>query len=428
MCLKHHLADASLLDIFQSAYKKGHSTESALTRIHNDILRAINDGDFVILVLLDLSEAFDRVGHDILITRLKHRFGITGKALGWIQSYLPGRTQFEEIGTERSSSRNLFCGVPQGSVLSSILYSMYTSPLTGIISKHNMNHHFYADDSQIYLSFKPSAAGEPTTSKLRIESCIHVNNWMSANNLMLNHDKTGLLVLHARHRPQPPLESILAFSDVIYSSNSAKNIDARFDTVMSMDKQINSICQSAFYHLLNIAQISKHISFRHCETLIHAFVTSKIDHYNILLSGLKQDQVRKLQYIQNSAARLLTGSRKHEHITPVLRDLHWFPVHERIRFKILLMTFKCLNQLAPSYLSDLLLHYRPSRTLRSSDKELLVQPRCHLKICGERAFSFIVPKLWNILPLSIKRCKSADSFNSLLRRTFLEITLNCKNP
>ena len=193
-----------------------------------------------------------------------------------------------------------------------------------------MNHHFYADDSQIYLSFKPSAAGEPTTSKLRIESCIHdVNNWMSANKLMLNHDKTELLVLLARHRPQPPLESILVCSDVIYSSNSAKNIGAWFDTVMFMDKQINSIYQSALYHLRNIAQISKHISFRHCETLIHAFVTSKIDHCNILLSG---SLVRKLQYVQNSAARLLTGSRKHEHITRVLRDLHWLPVHERIRF------------------------------------------------------------------------------------------------
>ena len=166
-------------------------------------------------------------------------------------------------------------------------------------------------------------------------------------------------------------------------------------STLSMDKQINSICQSAFYHLRNIAQINEHISFLHCETLIHAFVTSKIDHYNILLSGLKQDQLWKLQYVQNSAARLLTGTRKHKHITPVLRDLHWLPVHERIRFKILLMTFKCLNQLAPSYLSDLLIHYRLSRTLRSSDKELLVQPRCHLKTYGERAFSFIAPKLWN---------------------------------
>ena len=156
-----------------------------------------------------------------------------------------------------------------------------------------MDHHFYADESQIYLSFKLSAEDEPTTSKLRIESCIHdVNNWMSANKLNL--DKTELLVLHARPQPQPPLESILVCSDVIYSSNSTKNIGAWFDTVMSMDKRINSLCQSAFYHLRNIAPISKHISFRHCETLIHAFVTTKIDHYNMLLSGLRQDQVQKL--------------------------------------------------------------------------------------------------------------------------------------
>ena len=248
------------------------------------------------------------------------------------------------------------------------------------------------------------------SSRVLLENQLHLN-------CALRHAFTMLTIgcQPISHRPQPRLESILVCSDVIYSSNSAKNIGAWFDTVMSMEKQINSICQSAFYHLRNMAQISKHISVRHCETLIHAFVTSKIEHYNILLSGLKQDQVRKLQYVQNSAARLLTGTRKHEHITPVLRDLHWLPVHERIRFKILLMTFKCLNQLAPSYLSDLLIHYRPSRTLRSSDKELVVQPRCHLKTYGERAFSFIAPKLWNALPLSIKRCNSAESFKSTLK-------------
>ena len=352
--LNHHLKNASLHVIYQSPYKKGHSTETALAQIHNDILHATDNGEYLILVLLDLSVAFETVDHDILITRLKHRFGITGKALGWIQSYLSRRSQFVKIGTERSSSRNLICRVPQGSALGPILYSMNTSPPMVIISKHNMNYHFYADDSQIYVSFMPSAAGETSASKRHIESCIHeINNWMPGNRLILNHDKTELLVLHACHQPQSLLESILVCTDVIYPSNSAKNIGAWFDTVMSMDKQINSICQSAFYHLRNIAQISKHLSFRHRETLIRAFVIAKIDQYNILLSGLRQDQVRKLQYVQNSAARLLTGSCKHEHITPVLRDLHWLPIHECIRFKILL-TFKCLNQLAPSYLSDLL--------------------------------------------------------------------------
>ena len=151
--LNHHLEDASLHEIFKSAYKKGQSTETALTRLHNDILGAIDGGECVILVLLDLSAALDTVDHDILITKLKHRFGITGKALGWIQSNLSGRSWRSGLSV-RSSSRNLFCGVPQGSVLGPILYSMYTSPVTDIISKQNMNHQFYADDSQIYLYFQ----------------------------------------------------------------------------------------------------------------------------------------------------------------------------------------------------------------------------------------------------------------------------------
>ena len=195
-------------------------------------------------MLLDLSAAFDTVDHHILITRLKHRFGITGKALGWIQPYLSGRTQFVKIGTERSSNRNLLCGVPQGSVLGPILYSMYTSPLTDIMSKHNMNHHFYADDNQIYLSFKTSAAGEPTTANCALS---HAFTMLTIGchpiNLMVNHDKTELLVLLARYRAQLPIESIHVCSDVIYSSNSAKNISAWFDTVYGQtNKQRMPVC------------------------------------------------------------------------------------------------------------------------------------------------------------------------------------------
>ena len=129
---------------------------------------------------------------------------------------------------------------------------------------------------------------------------------------------------------------------------------------MSIDKQVTSICKSAFYHLPNIAKIRKFISFKNCETLIHAFVTSKLDYCNSLLSGLSQNQIQRLQYVQNSAARLLTGTRKYDSITPILRELHWLPVAERIHFKILLLTFKSLNDMAPFYLRELLSPYIPS--------------------------------------------------------------------
>ena len=174
---------------------------------------------------LDLSAAFDTVDHDILLGRLEHRFGITGKALSWLTSYLIDRTQFVKVANEHSTIRNLLCGVSQGSVLAPILYSIYTAPLADIIRQHGLNFHFYADDTQIYLSFNPKATGEPMHSLSRVQSCISdITNWMTSNKLMLNSDKTKLLVFNASHRPLPPLESITVGRDVIHSSHAAKNI------------------------------------------------------------------------------------------------------------------------------------------------------------------------------------------------------------
>ena len=155
-------------------------------------------------MLLDVSTAFDTVDHGIVIDRVINRFGKIGNALAWIESYLTDRTQFVKLGSERSSNRKLSCGVPRDSVLGPILYNMYTepltvytAPLTDIITKNGMNFHFYHDDTQIYLSFKSKNVGEPLLSRSRVELCIRdVTQWMTANKLMLNHDKTELLILY----------------------------------------------------------------------------------------------------------------------------------------------------------------------------------------------------------------------------------------
>ena len=187
--LDTHLKDGDLYQLFQSAYRAGHSTETALTRVHNDILCDIDDGQCVILILLDLSSAFDTVDHSILLNRLEHRFGVKGKALAWLRSYLSNRSQAVYIENQRSSSRGLSSSVPQGSVLGPLLYSMYVAPIAEIIEKHNMSYHFYADDTKIYLSFRPSDKAEPDLCRSRIELCIQdMNRWMTANKLKLNND------------------------------------------------------------------------------------------------------------------------------------------------------------------------------------------------------------------------------------------------
>ena len=138
---------------FSPPKKVFHSTETALVRVHNDILTAIDINDTVILLLLDLSAAFDTVDHSILSSRLSSRFGIKGTVLAWLRSYLTSRKQFIDVNKCKSSQRLLERGVQQGSVLGPLLYLLYTSPLADIIKRYNLEYHFYADDTQLYVAF-----------------------------------------------------------------------------------------------------------------------------------------------------------------------------------------------------------------------------------------------------------------------------------
>ncbi len=148
---------------------------------------------------------------------------------------------------------------------------------------------------------------------------------------------------------------------------------------------------------------------------MHAFVSSRLDYCNSLYVGINQSSLSRLQIVQNAAARLLTGSRKRDHITRILSSLHWLPVRYRIDFKILLFVFKSLNGLAPPYLSDLLQSYSPSRSLRSADQKLLTVPWAKRKLWGDGAFSVMAPRLWNSLPLNIRTASTLGSFKSLLK-------------
>ena len=149
----------NLMEPMQSAYRTGHSTETALIKVKADLLNAIDNKEVVCLVLLDLSVAFDTVDHQILLERLKNMFGFTGLVINWVKSYLSGRSKKVVVGDAKSPSAPLSYGVPQGSILGPILFTLYTTPLGEICTKHGITYHLFADGQQLYLAFKPSNAG-----------------------------------------------------------------------------------------------------------------------------------------------------------------------------------------------------------------------------------------------------------------------------
>ena len=178
----------------------------------------------------------------------------------------------------------------------------------------DMQFHFYADDTQLYISSSANDDLELTSSIVKIENCLSdLDKWMALNKLKLNKDKTELFYLYSKHNPQQSLPPLHIGSDIIQPSSSSRNIGVVFDSIMSMLPHVKSVCKSAFYHLRNISRIRKLLSTKTIETLVYAFVTSKLDHCNSLLYGVPKYVSKKLQSVQNAAARLITGSRKFDY-------------------------------------------------------------------------------------------------------------------
>ncbi len=164
-----------------------------------------------------------------------------------------------------------------------------------------------------------------------------------------------------------------------------------------------------------MAKVKHFLASKDLEIVIHALVSSRLDYCNYLYIGLPQSTLSRLQMVQNAAARFLTGTKKRDHITPVLASLHWLPIKLRVDFKVLLFAYKALHNSAPDYVCDLIKPYTASRSLRSSDQLLLSVPRSRCKTKGDRAFSVVAPKLWNSLPLNIRASPSLDAFKSSLK-------------
>ncbi len=217
------------------------------------------------------------------------------------------------------------CGVPQGSILEPLLFCLYMLPLSQIMRKNQIAYHSYADDTQIYLALSPNDYS-PIDSLCQ---CIDENNsWMCQNFLQLNKEKTEVIAFGNK-------DAVLKVNAYLDSSsqttkNQIKNLGVILETDLSFSSHVKAVTKSAYYHLKNIARIRCFVSSQDLEK--HAFITSRVDYCNGLLTGLPKKTIRQLQLIQNAAARILTRTKKSDHITPVLRSLHWIPVTFRIDF------------------------------------------------------------------------------------------------
>ena len=412
--LNEHLSTNDLLDPLQSAYRVNHSTETAILRVHSDIAKALDQQKATLLVLLDLSAAFDTIDTIRLLNLLQTYYGISGNALALLRSYLTSRTQSVRIDQFKSEEKVVKHGVPQGSVLGPVLFTLYTAPLSKIIQRHGVNFHKYADDTQLYTHFDPRKTCEIESAVQTLESCLHdVSNWMRTNFLKLNEAKTEVLIVASKHQQKFVQDlSINIGGNVIKCSNSVRNLGAIMDSGLTMIPHTNKIVQSCHFYLRQIGHIRPYLNENACKSAVQALVISRIDNHNILLNGTAKANINRLQLMQNKAARLISRSRPWDHITPVLKQLHWLPIEQRIAFKTALLVFKSLNGQAPTYISDLLeLHSRPVHLRRLDQAPALQVPRTS-RLSGKQGFSFAASLHWNKLPAGIRNSSSVQVFKN----------------
>lgn len=406
----------NLYEPFQSAYREHGSTETALLKVQDHIIRSLDKGRGVILLLLDLSAAFDTVSHELLIDTLQNDIGVTGHCLHWLRDYLSNRFQSVHVGMGKSVSIELECGVPQGSVLGPLLFSIYTSPLGRLLRSQGINYHFFADDSQIYMEFDLSEQ-HSLDAVVCLESVVDkVRDWMKSHKLILNDNKTELLVFRPKSAGNTHFipHDLTVGDETIQCCETARNLGALFDNTMSMAQQINNLCRASYFHLRAIGRVRKFLDQATTKQLAHALIISRLDCHNSLLYGIPSTLLKKLQNVQNACARLIFRAPKREHVTPLYMQLHWLPIECRIQYKILLLTYKALNGLAPNYLSELLVPHAPIRQLRSANQLKLVQPRTRTRY-GDRSFSCAAPTLWNELPIAVRRATTLTSFKVNLK-------------
>ncbi|KAK3878371.1 hypothetical protein Pcinc_016955 [Petrolisthes cinctipes] len=367
-----------------------------------------------LLVLLDLSAAFDTVDHNLLIENL-YCYCVRNGALLLLKSYLSDRSQRVVVGNTISDP--LLCGVPQGSVLGPVLFTVYTSSLSFLLDAHGVAHHLYADDTQLYVKIE-----NINETKMQMESLLlDVNLWMLKRKLKLKDNKTEIIIIRGNRRINY-LENDLSLNiggHQLDSVSTVRNLGVHFNSKLNYEENIKQVVKVCNFHIRNLYSVRRFLNKRCLLSLIHSAILSRVDYCNVLWVGLPNYLLKKVQTILNRTARLIFNLPPGTPTTPYLIELHWLPIKARIEFKLCLLIFKALKFGEPDYLADLLrspaAHSGAIR--RSNDDALrLEEPvAVHQSSFANRSFSHVAPELYNKLPLSMRQFDSVELFKKQLK-------------
>jgi Reverse transcriptase (RNA-dependent DNA polymerase) len=412
------LANNALLCPFQSGFRPSHSTVSVLLNVTEDIRYAMDNTKLTAIVLLDFSSAFNCVDFDILLGTLQS-VNVSAPVIGWFRTYLFGRQQCVRVDDASSDWLYLPSGVPQGGVLSPLLFSIFINKVSSVISS---SFHLYADDLQLYRHFALSEVADAVES-LNRDLCA-IQSWASNFGLVVNPSKSQAMIVGSarlRSRLDWSLVPELSYDGaVITYTDKAKNLGLVMDCHLTWSSHINELSRRLNFSVHSLKRLQYFLPYKTKILLAHALLLPILDYADVCYTNISEELMNKLERLQNLAIRFIFGLRKYDRISEYRSQLKWLSIRDRRNVHILTTLYKILKDPnSPAYLrSRFHLLPPPSRSRRSCITKTLELPASKSNFFFH-SFTVRAVLLWNALPAVIQDSPSVFSFKSRLKSHYL---------
>ena len=405
--LLDYLEEANLINDCQYAYRRKTSTEDALLKISELVYKAIDQNNLSLLVLLDLSKAFDSVNHDILLKKLLQ----LNIQTSWFESYLRCRSQSVVLdGKTTSSPKPVNFGVPQGSILGPVLFLLFINDINCGNPFDNARMTLYADDVQL-LFVRPAGELEKLKNDAEI-ALTHIKDWYSSNGLKVNANKTQCIILGSKANTRRVPENFVVdcMDAKIPLDNRVKSLGVWFDPNMTFEHHVGMLCSKLNGTLMFLSKTKRQLDFKSRLLVINALIFSHLNYCPTIWGKCKKTLLSDIQRSINFTAKVAHDGnfRKSDHVTPILKKLGWLNIHERLELSEAIKVFKIQNKLSCS--NGVALSTRKAAHQRSTRNDNNIDTEFRRTKAGAKAFTISGPKCFNNLPADIQNCATVASF------------------
>ena len=428
--LVKYLDENNLVNPNHHGSRQGHSTATALIQMYDQWVEEIEDGCLVGVMMIDLSAAFDMVDHPLLLEKLK-LFGLEDRALSWIRSYLADRTQSVYVDGCLSPPLDIVCGVPQGSILGPLMYIIFTNDIPDLVHPHTVDYKdpkpyckecgstvCYVDDGTFSFGH---ADPEEVTNTLTTQYD-NIAEYMIANKLVINDDKTQLVVMSSKANIGRRTEvSLTAGQHIIEQASSAKLLGGIVSQDLKWKKHLltsdQSVIRQVTSRVNSLSLISPRATFRTRLMVANGIVVSKICYLIQLWGGCEDYLLHPLQVLMNKAARIVTGCNRFTSTRRLLTKCNWLSIKQLILFQTVTMTHKMMLSKSPYSMYKKFSMMFPYDTRQARGGCIRYTEEFHSKkSLSHDSFRYRAAKDYNLIPVQIRNCRSMATFKTKLKK------------